>query len=276
MRRFEKPCTPSAFALLAAFVAASLVVSAQVPATLIVSAPVPASNATTSTPAQIRSILPDLQPPPTPEELGDTLVVHQRYQEAIESYIKAPQDSAIVWNKMGIAYQMMFNLQEATRCYRESLRIDPDNPNVLNNLGTVYDSIKEYKSAVKMYHKALKINPQSALVLKNLGTDLLAQHQYEKGWAYYKAALAVNPDIFAAESGPRVQNPATVQQRGAMNYYMAKSCARAGLNVRAIQYLRMALNEGFTNPQKIVADGEFASLRGIADFEKLLADEKEQ
>jgi tetratricopeptide (TPR) repeat protein len=181
-----------------------------------------------------------------------------------------------VWNKLGIAYQMMFNLQEATRCYRESLKIDPNNPNVLNNLGTVYDSLKEYKAAVKMYHKALKINPRSPLVLKNLGTDLLAQHQYEKGWASYKEALAIDPEIFGAESGPKVQNPASVQQRGAMNYYMAKSCARAGLNARAIQYLRMALNEGFTNPRKIVADGEFASLRGVADFEKLLTDEKAQ
>ena len=266
MRRFEKPCTPLAFAILAAFAAASFVAGAQGPAL----------NSATNTPADVRSSLTEIQPPPTPEELGDTLVVHQRYQEAIESYMKAPQDSAAVWNKMGIAYQMMFNLQEATRCYRESLRIEPKNPNVLNNLGTVYDSVNDYRSAVRMYHKALKIDPKSALVLKNLGTDLLAQHKYEEGWAFYKAALAVNPDIFAAESGPKVQNPATVQQRGAMNYYMAKSCARAGLNARAIQYLRMALNEGFTSPQKIVADAEFASLRGVVDFERLLADEKLQ
>src|ERR1035438_2361042 len=265
MRRFKKPCTLLAFAVLAALFAAAVVGRAQAPAL----------NAATTQPTQVAGH-PIAQPPPTPEELGDTLVVHQRYQEAIESYKSAPTKSAIVWNKLGIAYQMMFNLQEATRCYRESLKIDPNNPNVLNNLGTVYDSLKEYKAAVKMYHKALKINPRSPLVLKNLGTDLLAQHQYEKGWASYKEALAIDPEIFGAESGPKVQNPASVQQRGAMNYYMAKSCARAGLNARAIQYLRMALNEGFTNPRKIVADGEFASLRGVADFEKLLTDEKAQ
>ena len=217
-----------------------------------------------------------VQPPPTPEELGDSLMVHQRYQAAIESYKKAPRGSAIVWNKMGIAYQMMFNLQQATLCYRESLKIDPKNVNVLNNLGTVYDSLKQYKAAVKMYHKALKIDPKMPLVLKNLGTDLLAQHQYKKGWEAYKAALAVNPEIFGPDSGPHVQNPASVQQRGAMNYYMAKSCVRAGLHARAIEYLRMALNEGFTNPRKIVADGEFADLRGSPDFERLLTEEKSQ
>jgi hypothetical protein len=38
----------------------------------------------------------------------------------------------------------------------------------------------------------------------------------------------------------------------------------------------MALNEGYTNPKKIEADGEFASLRGIPAFEQLLAAQHSQ
>jgi hypothetical protein len=56
-----------------------------------------------------------------------------------------------------------------------------------------------------------------------------------------------------------------------MNYYMAKSCVRAGMNDQAIGYLRLALNEGYTNPSKIIADLEFAGLRGIPAFEQLIA-----
>jgi len=41
---------------------------------------------------------------------------------------------------MGIAYQMMFNLQEASHCYQMSLKLDPKSAHVLNNLGTVFDS----------------------------------------------------------------------------------------------------------------------------------------
>jgi Tfp pilus assembly protein PilF len=130
--------------------------------------------------------------------------------------------------------------------------------------------------AVKMYHKALKIDPKSALVLKNLGTDLLAQHQYKKGWEVYKTALAADPQIFDHNPGPRVENPASVQDRGAMNYYMAKGCVRAGKNDRAIEYLRMALNEGFTNPKKLAADQEFAGLHGVPAFEQLMAEQKAQ
>jgi tetratricopeptide (TPR) repeat protein len=215
-------------------------------------------------------------PQPTPEALGDSLMAHRRYQAAIEAYKQDAVTSAVEWNKMGIAYQMLFNLQDATRCYQQSLKLAPKNANVLNNLGTVYDSLKEYKAAVKMYHKALKVDPKSGLVLKNLGTDLLAQHQYKKGWEVYKDALAVDPQIFDHNGGPRVENPASVQDRGAMNYYMAKGCVRAGKNDRAIEYLRMALNEGFTNPKKLASDQEFAGLRGFPAFEQLMAEQKSQ
>ena len=39
---------------------------------------------------------------------------------------------------------------------------------------------------------------------------------------------------------------------------------------RAIEYLRMALNEGYTSPKKIIADNEFAILHGMPDFEELI------
>jgi len=208
--------------------------------------------------------------------VGDSLMTHQRYQAAIESYKKAPLNSADVWNKMGIAYQLMFNLEAASRCYQTSLKLDSRNPHVLNNLGTIYDSLKEYGNAERMYRKAVKLDPRSAMIYKNLGTNLLSQHKYKKGWEVYKTALEIDPHIFQNSTSPRVQNPASVEERGAMNYYMAKGCVRAGMNDCAIDYLRMALNEGFTSPKKIEADSEFAGLRGIPAFEQLLLAQNKQ
>ena len=63
--------------------------------------------------------------PPTAEQLGDSLAARQRYQAAIAAYSKAPEMTAPIWNKMGIAYQMMFNSKDATRCYKQSLLLDP-------------------------------------------------------------------------------------------------------------------------------------------------------
>jgi tetratricopeptide (TPR) repeat protein len=209
---------------------------------------------------------------PTQEDVGDALMMHQRYQAAIEAYKRATPESSTLWNKMGIAYQMMFSAGEAQRCYHASLRLDPRNTRTLNNLATLYDSQKNYRAAEKLYRQALSIDPQSALGHKNLGTNLLAQRRFEEGWKAYQTALKLSPKIFAENPPLHIDNPASTQSRGAVNYYMARSCVRAGMTQRAIEYLRNALNEGFTNPRKIAADKEFASLRGIAAFEKLLTD----
>lgn len=207
----------------------------------------------------------------TPEEVGDAFLVRRRYEAAIAAYRKMDPISADVWNKLGIANQLMFNLQEGERCYRQSLRLNPINANALNNLGTLYDSMKRFGDAARMFRKAIEVDPKAALAYKNLGTSLLSQHQYKKGWIAYQKAQALDPEIFRNQSLIRVENPGTSQDRGAMNYFMAKGCVRAGMNDCAIDHLRRALNEGFTSVKKIGADQEFAGLRGVPAFDQLLA-----
>jgi len=212
--------------------------------------------------------------PPTAEQIGDSFTARQRYQAAIAAYSKAPEMTAVIWNKMGIAYQMLFNSRDATRCYKQSLQMNPSDPQVLNNLATVYASLKEYGQADRLYHKALKLNPQSALILKNLGTNLLAEHKYNRGWEAYQQALALDPEIFSNHDTPSVDDPSSVQERGAMNYYMAAGCARAGYADCALQYLRMALDEGFTTRKKVASDIEFASLRSNPAFKQLIEEQQ--
>jgi Flp pilus assembly protein TadD len=237
------------------------------------------ANAPTAAPAVAASAAGPADTVPkqaTDEEIGDSLTAHQRYQAAIAAYGKAPEMTADIWNKMGIDYQMMFNSKDASRCYKESLKLDPHNPEVLNNLGTVFASTKDYSSADRFYRKALKLDPHSALILKNLGTNLLAQHRYDKGWAAYQQALAIDRNIFSDNGSPSVQDPSSLQERGAMNYYMAAGCARAGYTDCALQYLRMALDEGFTTRKKVANDSEFASLHDNPAFKKLLEEQQQQ
>ena len=263
--------------LLAAMVVPALLSAA-------IALPAQAPGPTPSAPGTTEASVPVQAPPPpaaaprvytpnpnaTPEQIADSLMAHQRYQAAIEQYKKAPK-SAEVWNKMGVAYQLMFNLDDAADCYQKAIKLDPKNAVVMNNLGTVFVTLKQFSKAEKTYRKALKLDPKSALVHKNLGTALLAEHKYQKGWQEYQNALANDPEIFRNTNTVRVENPASVQDRGAMNYYMAKGCVRAGQTQRAIEYLRMAINEGFTTPKKIAADQEFASLRDVPAFQEMLA-----
>jgi tetratricopeptide (TPR) repeat protein len=215
-------------------------------------------------------------PPPTPEQIGDSLSVRQHYQAAIAQYSKVQPPTAIVWNKMGIAYQMMFDVKDAIRCYNASLKLDPHSAQVLNNLATVYDSQKEYSQAEKIYHKALKLDPKSALIHRNLGSNLMAQHKYKKGTEAYRIALDLDPQIFNSHSGASVQNPASAQDRGALHYYMAKGCVSAGNPECAIQNLRLALNEGYTSARKIATDEAFATIRDLPGFQQLIASQTSQ
>ena len=203
--------------------------------------------------------------------IGDSLSARQRYQAAIAAYAKIQDPSAVVWNKMGIAYQMMFNLKEASRCYANSIKKDPKNPQVLNNIATVYDSQKEYSSAEHYYRKALRIDPKSALILRNLGSNYMSQRKFSRGSMCFQQAMAIDPTVFEPHSGVSVENPSTVAERGAMHYYMARSCVTAGQQDCALLNLRLALNEGFTNPKKVAADSAFASLRPLPAFQQLIA-----
>ncbi|HEY1806706.1 MAG TPA: tetratricopeptide repeat protein [Terracidiphilus sp.] len=260
----------------AAFFAISLTIPRILPAqagdqTKPATNPAPAQAATR--PAD-QSTPPAARTPPTPEQIGDSLTARQHYQAAIDAYSKAQERTAAIWNKMGVAYQMMFNSKDAARCYNESLRLDPTKSQVLNNLATVYASLKEYGQAERLYRKALRFDPHSALILKNLGTNMLAEHKYNKGWEAYQQALAIDPEIFSDHDSPSVDDPSSIEDRGAMNYYMAAGCARAGYADCALQYLRRALDEGFTTRKKVANDVEFASLRTNPAFKQLIEEQQ--
>ena len=214
------------------------------------------------------------QPALTAEELGDLHMVRRRYQAAIEAYHQMPQPTAPILNKIGMANQQMFIMEEAKRSYDAALKMDPRNPDVLNNLGTVYYSMKQYGEAERYYRKALKYRPKSALVYKNLGTAQLAGDKFKKGWDSYQTALAIDPEIFERASLYRIGEPTPTQQRGAMNYFLAKSYVRAGMMERAVNYLRLAIDQGFTDRKKIMADKEFYALRGVSAFDQLLVEQR--
>lgn len=57
----------------------------------------------------------------THEGIGDSLLIRRHYQEALEEYRKAPGDSSDVWDKMGIAYQMLSDTKDAIRYLRQAV-----------------------------------------------------------------------------------------------------------------------------------------------------------
>jgi len=222
----------------------------------------------------VATLRPPVEPAPTPIETGDALVSQRRYEEAIAAYSLSIEKTAVVWDRMGMAYQLMADTDEARRCYKQSLKLEAKNPLALNNLGTIAASLQQYDQAEHMVRKALQIDPQFATAYKNLGTILIAEHKLKQGQEAYGKAMALNPDVFFTANKPRIDNAAPAQDRGAMNYSIAAACARSGSVDCALRYLRASLNEGYANASKVAADNQFASLAGVPEFQHLLAEQR--
>ncbi|MBM3745189.1 MAG: tetratricopeptide repeat protein [Acidobacteria bacterium] len=219
----------------------------------------------------------------TPERRGDIYMARKMYREAIETYqgaIKEVEKSreaqkaqlGVLWNKLGIAYHQLMQLDTAKRHYERALRFNPKYAEAMNNIGTVHYAKRSYRRAVNQYKKALKLAPNSASIYSNLGTAYFARKKYEDAAKAYQQALALDPEVFEHRStyGVMLQER-NVEERAKFHYYLAKVYAQAGVNDRALQYIRRSLEEGFKDKRKYLEEPEFAALRELPEFQELMA-----
>lgn len=213
------------------------------------------------------------QPPSTalsPEIQGDLLMVHRSYAAAIDAYQRENQPTAVLWNKIGVAYHHMFALDQARKYYQMALAMKPGYADALNNLAAVYHGQHDYKQAERTYKQALKYSPNAAITYCNLGTAYFADEKYKPGMEAYRKALALNPRIFDPGQTQIVQETTTRRQLVAVNYYLAKTYATAGKTEEALSYLRKALEAGFKDKKLLMKDKEFAALRTTPEFHQLM------
>lgn len=208
-----------------------------------------------------------------PETLGDLMMIHQRYLAAIEAYQRGAHDSAVLWNKMGIAYQHLYALDIAKLQYEKSLSLNPKYPEALNNLGTIYYGERNYHKAEAYYRKALQLKPNCASFYSNLGTAYFADHSYKRGMEAYRKAFSIDPQVFIGDPLERVAEMGPVDEQITLNYALARMYAEAGMVEPAIHYLRMAYMDGFNDNKKMMQDPGFAALRKTPQFRMFLTEE---
>lgn len=209
-----------------------------------------------------------------PEARGDVLMAQRQYMAAINAYREAPGKSAVIWNKMGIAWQHLFAIDQAKLDYERALRIRPKYSEAINNLGTIYYEKRNYKKAEKLYRRALKSMPRSATFYNNLGAAYFAQGKFRQGEEAYQAAFKIDPSIFSSSSLQGIAELGSREQEASQNYCLAELFARAGMTDRAIEYLRKALDEGFSDRKRLMKDRDFNSLRNTAAFAQLIGQKK--
>src|ERR1700689_756647 len=115
----------------------------------------------------------------TLEERGDLYVVRKMYREAIDTY-RSAGNTAALWNKIGIAYHQLGQLEAAKKSYERAIKLDKQNADAINNVGTVFYSEKKYRTAIARYNKAIGISPDVASFWSNLGTAYYARGKFDE------------------------------------------------------------------------------------------------
>lgn len=211
------------------------------------------------------------RPALTPEMRGDIFMARKMYREALDMYSQGARDSAIIANKMGIAYHQMLEIDLARKYYERAVKLDKNYAEAVNNLGTVHYAKKSYRRAISSYKKALEINPNSASIYSNLGTAHFARKKYKEASEAYAKALELDPEVFEhrGSAGVLLQER-SVTERAKFHYYLAKTYAKAGMIERALLYMRKSLEEGFKEREKYKEDPEFAQLQQLPEFQQLI------
>ena len=140
----------------------------------------------------------------TPEIEGDLLMVHRSYAAAIEAYERETQRTAVIWNKIGVAYHHMFALDQARKYYQQALAMNPSYADALNNLAAVYHGQHDYKQAERTYKQALKYAPSAAITYCNLGTSYFAEEKVQAGDGGVSQGAGVEPATSSIRARPRL------------------------------------------------------------------------
>jgi tetratricopeptide (TPR) repeat protein len=222
-----------------------------------------------------RTSVPDDKPQVSAELRGDIFMAKKQYREAIEAFHDGSPKDPVLWNKTGIAYHQMLQLDKALKSYQEAVHLKKDYVEAINNIGTIYYARKSYRRSITYYQRAIKLAPhevRTASIYSNLGTALFSRKQYDPATKAFQMALSLDSDVFEHRGNFGVMlEERNVEERAKYHYYVAKLYATNGRNDLALQYLRKALEEGLKDRKQLEKDPAFASLRDLKEFKDLLA-----
>lgn len=206
----------------------------------------------------------------SPEQRGDVLMARKQYREAIDSY-REPKPTAILMNKIGIAYHQLGDFAAARKHYERAMKLDKNYADAVNNDGTVFYALKRYKTAISRYKKALQLSPNAASFWSNLGTAEYSLGRYPQMAEAYQKALSLDPEIFERRGtvGTELQDR-SVTDRARYHYELARLYAKSGKTELALQYIRKSLEEGLKDKVKMMAADEFAALRELDEFKQMM------
>jgi len=186
--------------------------------------------------------------------LGMCLMNRRRYNEALECYQRNIKLFDSTYFNMGLTLFRMKRFKDALECFLNALKISPDDPEYLDLVGQTYCELGKHKIGESYLRKCIKNDPKYALGYHDLGI-VLSKYKKRRAEALhcYMTAIKLDPDSHY------------------WTYYgVACLHALSGDKEKAINYLKKALEKGFSDQKHIDSDPDLKSLRKDAEFKKLM------
>lgn len=115
-------------------------------------------------------------PPASPEVTqAENTLAEGRPREArtmLEAVVAAHADDLRAWLDLGLADEMLDDLEGAEQAYRSALRASPEFTEAMNNLGTLLRDTERLDEGIAMLRDAVRIRPGFASAHLNLGLAL--------------------------------------------------------------------------------------------------------
>ena len=110
------------------------------------------------------------------------------------SQINEAERTGVDWNRLGNAYLMVSDFDQALRCYDRAIELEPDEPSHRNNKGGALARLQRFDLALEMYDECLALEPDHATAKEAKQKLLIKLNQSEEILDDLKQQLDDDPE----------------------------------------------------------------------------------
>ena len=118
-------------------------------------------------------------------------------KEKVEVQIKEVDDKSVTkkaeeWFQKGVEASKTNNYDEAIKCFKKAIAIDPNNAAIHYNLGITYYDKGMLDEAITEYKKTIAINPNYIDAHYNLGFTYMEKEMFDEAIVEFKKVIAID------------------------------------------------------------------------------------
>ncbi len=197
------------------------------------------------------------------EEKGDLDRLHNEYASALSQYysaVRVDSNSAVLYNKMGIAELQLNERGRARRYFLRAQKLDPQYFAPLNNLGVLDLLDRRYKPSISYLKQALALDENNAHTHLNLAEAWMGLNNVDYAMTEYARALELDADVLSASPEGIAAQYTTPEQRARISFLIAKLYMKRGNLDGALEYLRRAKDGFYPDMSSVYKDPVFTAL----------------